>query len=288
MTSRLRPDQSSIPATSAALSRNNQHVQRLRRLTGRRDARLAEGCVVVEGAKVLGEALDAERPIQAVFVVEGTSDPVVARVAANGVTIHVLCAGVLERVGDAVTPQPIAAIVEWEASELTGLRPSMAAGGFVLVGVDVRDPGNVGTLIRSAEAAGAVGVILSGTSVDVTSPKVVRSSAGGLFHVPIVVAAVSTTDVAATLRSWGVCVWATAVRPGLTVDYDRADLTGPTAIIVGNEAHGLGARELAAVDALLTIPMQGRSESLNVGVAGSILAFESSRQRRARRADSSQ
>ena len=271
--------------STTALTWQHQHVQRLRRLFGRRVARLDEGCVVVEGAKVLGAAFDAQRHVVAVFVAPGTSDPVLGRAEAAFVPVFVLAQGVLERLADTVTPQGVAAIIEWSPTTLTTLHDGVTTGGFVVVGVDVRDPGNAGTLIRSAEAAGATGVILAGTSVDVTSPKVVRASAGAMFHVPVAVAS-STADAVSILRSWGVRVWATAVRPGATVHYDLADLTGPTAIVVGNESYGLDP-DLIVADGLLTIPMRGRTESLNVGVAASILAFESSRQRRVRRADSS-
>ncbi len=242
--------------------------------------------MVVEGAKVLNEAFDSERRVVAVFAAAGTVDLVLSRAEAALVPVFTLADGVLDRIADTVTPQGIAAIVEWSPATLSSLQDGLAQGGFVVVGVDVRDPGNAGTLIRSAEAAGATGVVLAGSSVDVTSPKVIRASAGSVFHLPVVVES-GVTDAVSLLRSWGVRVWATAVRTGATVNYDAADLTGPTAIVVGNEAHGLD-EELVVADGLVTIPMRGRTESLNVGVAASILAFESARQRRAGRADSSQ
>jgi RNA methyltransferase, TrmH family len=247
---------------SAPLARNNQHVQRLRRLTGRRDARHDDGCVVVEGAKVINEALDAGADLEAIFVSDGADVDVVDRAASLGVACHVVADGVLDKVLDTTTKPP-----------------ALAAGGFVVVGVDIRDPGNAGTLIRGAEAAGAVGVVLAGSSVDVTSPKVVRSTAGALFHLPVLTN--SDLDVVlATFAEWGVSTWGTAVLPGRSVAYDEADLTGPTALLLGNEAHGLSEATLAAMDGMVHIPMAGRTESLNVSMAAAVLCFEAARQRR--------
>ncbi len=123
--------------------------------------------------------------------------------------------------------------------------------------------------------------MLAGTSVDVTSPKVVRSSAGALFHVPVVTG-VSLEEVVEAFIGWGVRAWAAVVRSDLSVDHDRADLFGPTAIVVGNEARGLAADELGLIDRHLTIPMAGRTESLNAAMSATILAFEAARQRRHR------
>ncbi len=264
---------------SAPLARNNQHVQRLRRLTGRRDARHDDGCVVVEGAKVINEALDAGADLEALFVSDGVDVDVVGRAASLGVACHVVADGVLDKVLDTVSPQAVCAIARWVSPGLASLAPALAAGGFVVVGVDIRDPGNAGTLIRGAEAAGVVGVVLAGSSVDVTSPKVVRSTAGALFHLPVVTN--SDLDlVLATFAEWGVSTWGTAVLPGQSVAYDEADLTGPTALLLGNEAHGLSEATLAAVDGIVHIPMAGRTESLNVSLAAAVLCFEAARQRR--------
>lgn len=263
------------------LALHNQHVQRLRRLTRRRESRLGEGLIVVEGAKVLSEALDAGVGIDAVFVSAALADdPVLSRLAPS-VPVHVVAEDVLGRVSDTKTSQPLCAIVRRRPDALAALEPGLRAGGFAIVAVDLRDPGNAGTLLRSAEAAGSVGVVLAGTSVDVTSPKVVRSSAGALFHVPVVTG-VSLEEVVEAFIGWGVRAWAAVVRSDVSVDHDRADLFGPTAIVVGNEARGLAADELGLIDRHLTIPMAGRTESLNAAMSATILAFEAARQRRHR------
>lgn len=263
------------------LALHNQHVQRLRRLIGRRESRLGEGVVVVEGVKVLAEALGAGVQVDAVFVAGvAAGEPVLSRLAPD-VPVYLVADDVLGRVADTTTPQPLCAIVRRRPDALGALEPGLREGGFAIVAVDLRDPGNAGTLLRSAEAAGAVGVVLAGTSVDVTSPKVVRSSAGALFHVPVVTG-VSVYEVVATFVGWGVQVWAAVVRSDVSVDHDRADLLGPTALVVGNEARGLAADELHLIERRLTIPMAGRTESLNVSMSATILAFEAARQRRFR------
>ncbi|MCU1455644.1 MAG: methyltransferase [Acidimicrobiales bacterium] len=202
----------------------------------------------------------------------GTAEVVAALVAAD-VAVWEVPDGTLDRMGDAATAQGVVAVVRSSA----GAWPDPATSSLVLVLVDVADPGNAGTLLRAAEAAGAGAVVFAGRSVDPTNPKCVRSSAGALFHVAVVV----EPDAKAALERVGRAGYrrvSTLVR-GAT-PYDAADLTGPVAVVVGNEAHGLEAGLEACVDEAVSIPMVGRSESLNVAMAGSIICFEVLRQRR--------
>jgi TrmH family RNA methyltransferase len=161
----------------------------------------------------------------------------------------------------------------------------LSSASFVVVLDRVADPGNLGTILRSAEAAGADLVVLTPGSVDPYSPKVVRSSAGALFHVPVVTAAID--DVAAA----GFELLGTTSHgfPGRTVvPYTDADFTGRVAVIMGNEAAGLPDEwddTVGPVRSWVTIPHEGRSESLNVAMATTVLVFESVRQRRRARAD---
>jgi TrmH family RNA methyltransferase len=149
---------------------------------------------------------------------------------------------------------------------------------LIVVCVDVRDPGNAGTILRSAEAAGATGVVCCDGSVDVFNPKTVRSSAGALFRVPVV-AGGDAAEVLAELGRWGLTRLAAVARGGVT--YTDADLTGAVALVLGNEAHGLPGAIEESLDGRLTIPMAGRAESLNAGMAGAVLCFEAARQRAA-------
>jgi TrmH family RNA methyltransferase len=203
-------------------------------------------------------------------------DSLLDRCLDYGARVFELGPGVLARVAGTVTPQPVLAIVEtpqFELSDLGAARPQLT-----VVCVDVRDPGNAGTVIRSAWAAGAGGVVFCDGAVDPWNPKAVRSSAGAVLHIPVV----STGPARVALqeiRGWGVRRLG-AVREG-GVDYATMDLTSPTALVFGNEAAGLPVDLLGhETDGLVSIPMPGGAESLNVGMAAAVLCFEAARQRR--------
>jgi TrmH family RNA methyltransferase len=209
-----------------------------------------------------------------VFVSPGADERVVGEAVARGARRHDLAAGVLERVADTVTPQRMAAIVGRVEVELDALRTVP----FVVVCVDVRDPGNLGTVLRVAEGSGAGGVICCEGSVDAYSPKTVRASAGSLFHVPVV-AGGEPLEVLDRMGRWGVRRLGADAHRG--TPYDVVDFTAPTALVLGNEAHGLPGELAAELDGTVTIPMAGRTESLNVGMAAAVLCFERARQCRA-------
>lgn len=262
----------------ATLSPRHHKVQRLRRLVGRRSAREDERAFVVEGAKVLAEAIAAKAAVEAVYVApQGRDLPVVAEAASTGVPVHELAPGALERVAGTVTPQPVLAVIRTVDVPLQQVR----GASFLVVCVDVRDPGNLGTILRSAEAAGAGGLVCCDGSVDVYNPKTVRASAGSLFHVPVV-AGGSAVEILDDMAGWGVRRIATVAHGGTPLD--DVDLRTPVALVLGNEAHGLPADVDGHVDEGVTIPMVGRSESLNVGMAAAVLCFEVARQRRVGRA----
>jgi len=179
--------------------------------------------------------------------------------------------GVMAKVADTVTPQPLLATFA-----MAEAGPEVLDGGsLVLVLADVRDPGNAGTLLRTAEAAGADAVVFCAGSVDPYNPKTVRSSAGSIFLVPVVV----MDTVAGALDALGARGYqrvGAVVRQG--EDYLSFDWRRRSAIVVGNEAAGLPPG--LDLDASVAIPMAGRAESLNVGIAGALLCFEALRQRR--------
>lgn len=244
------------------LTFSNPHVQRLRRLLGRRSARHDEGVFVVEGPNLVAEAASAGWRIVEQFLAPG------APPAAPGTVVHELGPGVLERVASTEAPQPVLAVVEMRRPELAVLD----AATFLVVADALGDPGNAGTLLRSAEASGADAVVFTPGSVDVYNPKVVRASAGALFHVPVF------TDVRlADLRRPGRRLLGTSSHQGSA--HTRTDLVAPVGIVVGNEARGLS--DDAPVDGWITITQRGRSESLNVAMAATVLCFEVARQREA-------
>jgi TrmH family RNA methyltransferase len=269
------------------LSAKNPRIAHLRRLSGRRRSRTDDGLFLVEGPVVVAEALTVGVAFVDVFVdadVLAASPPgstvatVVERARGAGVTVRPVAPGVLGTVTDTVTPQGVVGVAERRTTTIDRL----VGDGVVLVLAGVADPGNAGTLVRTAEAAGALGVVFCGGSVDPFAPKVVRSAAGSVLRLPIVEAASGAPTIAAlvALRSGGRRLVATQARGG--ADPEGVDLVAPTALVVGSEAHGLSPEVAALVDVAVTIPMAGPIESLNAAVAGAVVLFESARQRRHR------
>jgi RNA methyltransferase, TrmH family len=199
----------------------------------------------------------------------------VARLRDAGVPAEDLKEGVLERIGDTVTPQPVLAVARVPRAALEDL-PMV---GAVVVAVELQDPGNAGTIVRSAQAAGAAGIVFCGNSVDPFAPKVVRSTAGAIFGIPIVEAD-DPVNVLDALGARGYRRLGTVAHGG--VPFGTADLAGPVALAVGNEAHGLASDVLAALDGTVTIPIEPTADSLNVAMATTVLLFEAARQRRSR------
>lgn len=233
---------------------------------------------MLEGPRVVAGALDRGAPIEACYAAPGaeaTCGALLDRLRACGVRVTRLGPGVLERVADASTPQPLLAVAPLVTCELDAL----SAGGPVVVAVAVSDPGNAGALVRSAEASGASGVVFCDGSVDPHNPKAVRASAGAIFGVPVVEAG-DPVEVLDALGEQGRRRLGTRARGGRP--FDRVDLAGPCALVLGSEAHGLAPRVEAVLDDVVTIPMAPPAESLNVAVAASVLCFEAARQRRAR------
>ena len=253
-------------------------MKRLRLLATKASARRDEGVYLLEGPTLVGDALAAGVPVAELFVEADAEAGLVARARAAGIAVVEVAPGGLRGVVDVVSPQPVAAVLP---RPVAALAPALAGTDFVLVLVDVGDPGNVGTILRTAEAAGAGAVVCCGTTADPFAPKVVRASAGAVLRLPIV----TGVDQAAALAAAG---GAGLRRVATTVDaapaYDALDLCRPVALVFGNEARGLaigsGGAGQEGIDDLVTIPMAGRSESLNVAMAAAVLSFEVLRQRR--------
>lgn len=245
-------------------------------MVAKRGARWSERAFVVEGFELVRTALAAGAVPESVYVAaEGAAEPaaeeVAGRAEALGVRVHGLAPGVMARVADTVTPQPVLAVFPMVDVDLA----AAAGGDLVVVMVDVRDPGNAGTVLRTADAAGAAAVVCCGGTVDPFNPKTVRSSAGSLFHVPLVVA----DDPRVALEGLGALGYrrlGTSVRGG--EDYAVVDWRRPAAVVLGNEASGLPGD--LPIDGRVEVPMAGRAESLNVGTACAVICFESLRQRR--------
>jgi RNA methyltransferase, TrmH family len=239
--------------------------------------RRSEGAFVVEGVKLLAAALDCGATVESVYVASGAqSVPAVAelmeRALDSGSRLFELAPDVLEKVADTVTPQPVLAIVAMPHAVLDDL----VGATFVVVCADVRDPGNAGAVIRCAEAAGADAVICCEGTVDPFNPKTVRASAGSVLHLPVIVGG-DAAEVLATLGSAGLMRLAALAHGGTPLS--EVDVTGPLALVLGNEATGLPPSLSGRLDGAVTIPMTGRVESLNVSTAAAVLCFEVLRRR---------
>jgi TrmH family RNA methyltransferase len=222
----------------------------------------------------VADALAANAPLMEVFVDESVpgARSLGETAARKGVTVVEVTASVIKALSDSTTPQGVVATARLRPATL----PQLPEGvDLVLVLAQVRDPGNAGTLVRSAVAAGAGAVVFTPGTVDPLGPKTARAAAGALFEVPVIGAELD--DALAGLRALGfTTIGSDAAAP---TGYDEIDLTGRVALVVGNEAWGMGDGAPRVLDRLVSIPMPGRMESLNVAVAGSILLFEAVRQR---------
>lgn len=248
-------------------SLQNPRIQFARKLA-RRNVRAKERAFLVEGPQNVEAALTAGVELIDLFVSEGATVP---HAKATGVTEQVMAA-----ITETQTPQGPVAIVAMPDADLD----DVAQKDAVLVLDQVRDPGNAGTLMRSALAAGCGAVIFSAGSVDPFGPKTVRSSAGALFGLTVV-SGPTTEDALGHLGSVGfTSIGAAADAPQEVFD---VDLSRKVAIVVGNEAWGFSDGVESELDELVAIPMPGPVESLNVSVAGSLLLFEMVRQRRGSR-----
>lgn len=258
---------------TGALGAKNHRIRRLRRLLGSRRDRSRDGVIVIEGPTLAAELLGSGGEALEAFVEVGYTPAVLDRLAAVGVPVHEVEPGVLGGVLTTTTPQPLAVIAR--APQAPPLpRPH---GMPLLVVVDLRDPGNAGTLLRTAEAAGTAGLVLAGGSVDPDSPKVLRAAAGARFRQPVW----RHGDPAALLDELAALGWdtaATVVDPSARA-YDEVAWER-TAIVLGNEAHGLDPAVAERCTQRVTIPLAGPTESLNVAAAGAVLCFEALRQRR--------
>jgi len=210
-------------------------------------------------------------------------DPAVRAAGAAGVPVHPVPEGALKKVLDLVTPQAVVTVARAVAASLAEVvAAAKSAGAPLLVLVELQDPGNAGTLVRVAEAAGCAGVVLTERSVDLYNPKTVRATAGSLFRVPVV-QEVTVDSVLDACDAAGVPTLATVATQG--ADPEAAPLDAAVALLLGSEAHGLPDDLVARAGTRVTIPMVGNVESLNAGVAGAVLAFEAARRRRARVAE---
>ena len=257
-------------------------VRAARRLR-RRGERAATGRLLVEGPRVVDEAVDR---LEQVFVTAAPSDRVRAtarRCASAGVPVLVVDDRALGALADARTPQGVVGVATRPPARLEAL----ADAALLIVLDGVADPGNLGTVVRTADAAGADGVLLTAGSVDPTNAKAVRASAGSVFHLPVV-DGLDADDVAAHCARTGLRL--VAATAGAPRPYHDVNWHDPTAIVFGSEAHGLSTSMLEHVATSVSVPIArpqrpgygGHAESLNLATTVGVVAFEIARQRERR------
>jgi RNA methyltransferase, TrmH family len=270
----------SPPAASPVLLKGSNRVRAARRLT-RRASRAELGLFLAEGPQAVREALAAHGLVREVLALPGRFPELAEQAHAAGIPWLLLDEPALASLSETVTPQGVVAVCRTLDVPLEELLAS--APRLVAVLADVRDPGNAGTVVRCADAAGAGGVVLAGASVDPYNGKAVRATAGSLFHLPLTVAS-DPADVVRRARDAGLVVL--AADGGGEVDLDEAQddglLASPTAWLFGNEAHGLSAELAAGADHRVRIPIHGRAESLNLATAAAVCLYATARSHRRR------
>src|SRR5579862_5337535 len=277
------------------MTRNSESSQhRLRRVEGRHNAlvkelrqafahseRTDDGNCAIEGLRIVEEAIRSGLRFRAVFFKESAqnlAERLLPQIGANVDTL-LLPDRLFDSTVPSETPQGVAALVRLKEFLLADVFERLQVGPIVVL-AGLQDPGNLGTILRSAEAFGSAGVVLGEGTVSPFNSKVIRASAGSIFRLPVIIGktAGGLEAISAKLRAQNVRLIATSSHKGTALD--QANLTGPIAIFIGSEGSGLPRTLLGQVDELLAIPHTAQVESLNAGVAGSIMLFEAARQRR--------
>ncbi len=257
-------------------SRQNSLVKELRRAFHDGEP-ASDGSIAIESVRVIEEAIRSGLRFRAVFIKESAqprAERLLPQLAANVETL-LLPDDVFASAVATENPQGVAALVRLKPHRLEDLLGAPAP--MVVIAAGVQDPGNLGTIVRSAEAFGAGGMLVTAGTVSPFNAKVVRASAGSLFRLPVL--PIEVDKLPSQLRDRGLKLLAASSHKGASID--ETDLTGAVALIVGNEGAGVPREILRLADGQVAIPHADKVESLNAGVAASILLYEASRQRRA-------
>ena len=268
--------------------------QRLRHIEGRHNSLLKElrqafaraertpsDDTAIEGLRIVEEAIRSGLRFQAIFFKQSAQNLAERLLPQIGAQVESLLLPdkLFDGAVPSESPQGVAALVRLKEFSLDDVLERLQVGPVILV-VGLQDPGNLGTILRSAEAFGSAGVVLGEGTVSPFNSKVIRASAGSIFRLPVVLAktAAGLEETTGRLRKQNVRLIATSSHKGTALD--QARLTGPSAVFIGSEGSGLPRPVMAQVDELVAIPHTPQVESLNAGVAGSIVLYEAARQRR--------
>ena len=255
-------------------STSNEQIKKLIQLKEKSKVRKTTGTFTVEGKKMFVE-IPAE-DLVSVYVSE-------TFLKENGELVkekkyQIVSDQVFKKISDTVTPQGIVAVVKQKSYSIDYIIEKRNKEKSCIVVLDrLQDPGNMGTIFRTAEGAGVDGIFMSTNCVDIYNPKTIRSTMGSVYRVPFVIAP-DLQDVFAWFKKQGICSYAAHLKGKGW--YDEESYTGGTAFLIGNEGNGLTDATAGQADCLIRIPMEGQLESLNAGVAAAILMYEASRQRR--------
>jgi RNA methyltransferase, TrmH family len=276
-------------------------LQRLRRIEGRHNALVKQlrqafsraeltdsGDCAIEGARILEEAIRSGLRFSAVFFRESAQDRAERLLPQIGAQVETLLLPdkLFDSVVPSESPQGVAALVRLKEFSMDDVLERLHAGPIIVL-AGLQDPGNLGTILRSAEAFGSAGVVLGEGTVSPFNSKVIRASAGSVFRLPVVheqgrgrgkTGTVNLEGISKKLRAQNVRQVATSSHKGTMLN--QADLKGPVAIFFGNEGSGLPREVMARLDESIAIPHTAQVESLNAGVAASIVLYEAARQRK--------
>src|SRR5580658_3227000 len=263
------------------LGAHSPRLKAARRLT-KRAFRQHDRAFLVEGPQAVAEAFRCSSGLTDLFVTGAARTrhgDLVTAIAEAGVPVHAVSGEVMGELAQTVTPQGLLAVCGFVDVALTAV--TRAAPSLVALLANVRDPGNAGTVLRTADAAGARAVVFADASVDPYNGKCVRASAGSLFHLPVVAGA-RLEDAVHTMRQAGLRVVAADGRAGRSLDDAdvRDRLAEPTAWLFGNEAWGLPPDLVALADEPVAVPIYGRAESLNLAAAAAVCLYASARAQR--------
>lgn len=270
------------PGTGSYPGVHSPRLKAARRLN-KRAFRQRERAFLAEGPQAVAEAFHCGAQVTDLFVTVPARTrhrDLVAAIAATGIPVHVVSGEVMDELAQTVTPQGLLAVCGFVDVPLAEV--ARAAPGLIALLANVRDPGNAGTVLRTADAAGAHAVVFADASVDPYNGKCVRASAGSLFHLPVV-AGTRLEEAVVTLREAGLRIVAADGRAGRSLDDPevQARLAGPTAWMFGNEAWGLPPELVALADEPVAVPIYGRAESLNLAAAAAVCLYASARAQQA-------
>ena len=270
------------PGTGSYPGVHSPRLKAARRLN-KRAFRQRERAFLAEGPQAVAEAFHCGAQVSDLFVTvpaRTRHHDLVAAIAAAGTPVHVVSGEVMDELAQTVTPQGLLAVCGFVDVPLAEV--ARAAPGLIALLANVRDPGNAGTVLRTADAAGAHAVVFADASVDPYNGKCVRASAGSLFHLPVV-AGTRLEEAVVTLSEAGLRIVAADGRAGRSLDDPevRDRLAGPTAWMFGNEAWGLPPELVALADEPVAVPIYGRAESLNLAAAAAVCLYASARAQQA-------